>query len=211
MRGRKKFVAQDGLTVDTWIKNAMSKGSRLASKVIEEGNALGFSERVIRDAKSRLGVVSRHQPGDKRFWWRDMTVPDLPANSGNGVTHQEFQELKRMVTVLVGTVKRMAKDSGIPITIITKDYLIETARAEWRYLPLDATAEDREAYLQEVIEYLKAQVNENLCEVAIKDQDIVTFAVMAGLDEDRARESRQHETVKSGPEAEPNSDSLLSV
>jgi hypothetical protein len=148
-----------------------------------------------------------------------MTVPELPPNSGNGVTHQEFQELKRMVTVLVGTVKRMAKDSGIPLTIITRQDLIDTARTEWRYLPLDATAEDREAYLQEVIEYLRTQVNENLCEVAIKDQDIVTFAVMAGLEEDRTRElSRQaaqretavlpeaDESAKSEREAGPNSD-----
>src|ERR1700756_4181610 len=96
--GRKKYTSREGLTIESWLRAQLSGGSRLATKVIETGQSVGFSERVIRGAKTATGLVSFHRPGDKQWWWRDPNVPEVVMD-GSAPSIKQFEEVKRQLMV----------------------------------------------------------------------------------------------------------------
>ena len=205
---RQKKTTAEGIGVDAWLKAYLAGGSRLGDAVIEEGAKRGFGERIIRGAKANLGIESFHRPGDKKFYWRDPTVGEPFELSRGSVSAREFEELKQTVRNLKAMVRKLVKDSELPIVHVTEEYLTSEARREWSYLALDATEEDRKEHLQEIIRYLRKEVEDNPSDVTVPDQQITTIAVMTGLEEDKKRETTMASAVATAAEANADPESV---
>lgn len=65
------------------LRTLLQKAPMKATEVIHEGNAAGISERTLRLAKSRLGVVARREGGRKGVWmWALASAHQNPPPHG---------------------------------------------------------------------------------------------------------------------------------